>query len=931
MEYVGENLLPGLIGKTSLLIAFVLGLYAFILAIFSAKKENDQSLLRTARLAFVGQGLGIVVASAALFYIIFNGLFEYDYAWKHSNSKMDMKYILACFWEGYEGSFLIWMVWQAILGLFLFKRAEKFEAWALAIFAMAQCVLLTMVLGVYIGDWKVGSNPFILIRELPDNLGVPWTMLPDYLEKIPQFQDGRGLNPLLQNYWMTIHPPIIFLGFAATLIPFAYAFSGIMNKDYRGWIKPAMPLSLFALAILGIGILMGGAWAYEALSFGGFWAWDPVENASLVPWLILVGCVHLMSINLKKASHLFSLLLFAMASYTLVVYSTFLTKSGVLGDSSVHSFTDNGMSGQLMFYLGLTLATMVFALQIEKRKQLLFTGFIVAVLILFSLVEEQSAVLVFFLIGALLFTFLGRQNLLFKAKEEDRLWSREFWMFAGSLVLFLSAMQISFSTSTPVYNILLKPFSPIFRDLYAATEWAFLKGLQNPSFAPPAEPIDHYNKWQVPFAIITSLLIAFTQYLKYKNTPVKELMKSLWFPLMLALGFAFGLGYYYEFDTNNGPLLLLLFTSLFAVIANAFYLFKNLKLTWSKSGSSLSHVGFGMIILGALISTGRSEKVSENTSGIDLAALGEDFKNNDDILLFKGDTLSMNKYFIRYKDKSKEGVNLYYEIEYFERVPRTYKNGDLVLSQGLVFRCLADHKPTSFLSDREKYWEYVSKPSPSQWSKAKNWNADKPGDKVFSLYPKIQLNPTFGNVAEPSTKHYLDRDIYTHIRWAELEDPKVDETGFYPANEHKIKRGDTVYTSQNMAVLKDLKVVRDYEKYRLAKNDLAIAASVEITGVNDSIYNAEPLFILRDSSLVIPDVAEVTDLGLKLTFTEVNPESGKITLNIAEHKENRKEFIVMQAIIFPAINILWLGCIVMGLGIFSSLYSYSRKKRVQRN
>lgn len=928
MEYIGEHTLPGIIGNTSLVVAFALGLYATLLSVLTALKPQKygENLLSAARLAFVGQGLGIATASAALFYIIFNGYFEYDYAWKHSNSQMDMKYILACFWEGYEGSFLLWMFWQALLGLFLFKRAGKFEPWALAVFSFVQCILLTMVLGVYLGEWRVGSNPFILIRELPDNVGLPWTYLSDYLEKIPQFADGRGLNPLLQNYWMTIHPPIIFLGYSACLIPFAYAFSGLMQGDYRGWIKPAMPLTLAALGILGIGILMGGAWAYEALSFGGFWAWDPVENASLVPWLLLVGTVHLMALNSKKKSHVFSMMFFALATYALVVYATFLTKSGVLGESSVHSFTDNGMSGQLMVFLAITFILLVFALLQEKAKRLMFSAFVAVVLVLGFVVKDTAAVILFMTIGLLLFTLLARQSPAYKLEQDDSFLSREFWMFVGALVLFLSAMQITFSTSTPVYNILLKPFSPLFASLHQSTDIGFLQDLAKANFAPPADAIQHYNKWQVPFAILVTLLLAFVQFLKYKDTGFKAFAKSLILPILFSGVTTLALALLFEFTAQEIALLLLLFAGSFGLFGNLWYMLAKLKWNWSKAGASLSHIGFSLIILGSLISTGKSKKISENTSGIDITALGEKFENNEDILLFKGDTLAMQDYFIHYKDNFKEGVNVFYEVEYFSLEEHEYKKGDLVLSQGLIFRCLADHKPSTFLEDRERFWEYVTSPSPSQWSTAKNWNAYQAGEKAFSLYPRIQLNPTFGNVAEPATKHYLFKDVYTHVRWAELEEPKVDELGFLPAAEHKIAKGDTLYTSQNMVVLKDLRIVKDYEQYGLLSNDLAIAADLEITSREDSIYTSEPLFILRDSSLLVPDVAEVADLGLKFTFTEVNPKDGKVTLNVAEHQSNRRPFIVMQAIIFPGINILWLGCIIMAIGIFSSVYSYRRKK-----
>ena len=209
-----------------------------------------------------------------------------------------------------------------------------------------------MLLGIYVGDLRLGSSPFVLIRQLPENLGLPWTGIADYLTRIPQFADGRGLNPLLQNYWMTIHPPTLFLGFAATLVPFAYAIAGLWKGRFREWMAPALPWTFFGVMVLGIGILMGGAWAYEALSFGGFWAWDPVENASLVPWLTLVAAGHLMLVNKRKETSLFTTLLLTLLTFLLVLYSTFLTRSGVLGDTSVHSFTGEGMlPGLLVFML----------------------------------------------------------------------------------------------------------------------------------------------------------------------------------------------------------------------------------------------------------------------------------------------------------------------------------------------------------------------------------------------------------------------------------------------------------------------------------------------------------------------------------------------------------------------------------------------------
>ena len=255
-----------------------------------------------------------------------------------------------------------------------------------------------MLLGIYIFDYHLGSNPFILLREHPEYMELPFVKVPEYLTNL----DGRGLNPLLQNYWMTIHPPILFLGFASTLVPFAYAMAGLWKKQHTEWVTPALPWTYFGVMILGTGILMGGAWAYESLSFGGFWAWDPVENASLVPWLVMVGGAHVMLIYKSRKQSLFTAYVLIIMTFILILYSTFLTRSGILGNTSVHAFTDLGMSGQLLVYL-------------------LFYVLIAAIL----LIINYKAINV--------------------GNVEDNSTSREFWMFIGALVLLVSAFQITFT------------------------------------------------------------------------------------------------------------------------------------------------------------------------------------------------------------------------------------------------------------------------------------------------------------------------------------------------------------------------------------------------------------------------------------------------------------------------------------------------------
>ena len=160
--------------------------------------------------------------------------------------------------------------------------------------------------------------------------------------------DGQGLNPLLQNPWMTIHPPIMFLGYAATAVPFAFAMAALWERRYDEWTKASMPWALVTVVTLGCAILLGGYWAYVTLGWGGYWGWDPVENSSLVPWLASAALVH--GMLLQRARGRFRKLNFSLAilAYVLVVYATFLTRSGVLADFSVHSFVDLGITGWLV-------------------------------------------------------------------------------------------------------------------------------------------------------------------------------------------------------------------------------------------------------------------------------------------------------------------------------------------------------------------------------------------------------------------------------------------------------------------------------------------------------------------------------------------------------------------------------------------------------
>ncbi|MBI1781341.1 MAG: cytochrome c biogenesis protein CcsA, partial [Sphingobacteriales bacterium] len=349
MQYIGERLLPGQLGHLFVILSLVASLVAAIAYFKSTQSdlpEDKESWKRLARIAF---SLDIISVFAIFFLLIFliqSHYFEYFYVYKNSSTELEPKYILSCLWSASEGSFLLWTLWHAVLGGVLMFKGKEWEAPVMTVISFAQFCLATMLLGIYFFGKKVGASPFALFRQQMPEL--PLFASDDYVTKI---KDGNGLNPLLQNYWMVIHPPVLFLGFASTIVPFAYGIAGLWTKKFGEVMKAALPWALFSAAVLGLGIMMGAAWAYESLTFGGYWAWDPVENASLVPWLVLVCGIHTLLAYRSTGHSLRATHLFFILQFILILYSTFLTRSGILGDSSVHSFADLGMNIQLLLFV----------------------------------------------------------------------------------------------------------------------------------------------------------------------------------------------------------------------------------------------------------------------------------------------------------------------------------------------------------------------------------------------------------------------------------------------------------------------------------------------------------------------------------------------------------------------------------------------------
>jgi cytochrome c-type biogenesis protein CcmF len=289
---------------------------------------------------------GVVAAAGVHVYHIVTHQFQYYYVWNHSSTDLPLSLLVSTAYAGQEGSFMLWAFYTGILGIFLARYASKsdYESELMMVFGSIFSFLLLMLIvkDPFALIWDVFPNELIHTGTVPAGMSFLWIDQAKALwGQVPV--EGKGLNPLLQNYWMVIHPQILFIGFTSMSVPFSYAVAGMLKRDYVSWIRVAAPWTIFGGMVLGTGIIMGGYWAYETLGWGGFWGWDPVENSSLVPWLVCVASIHTMLSQRRSGAFIKTNFVLSMFCFIMVLYATFLTRSGVLGDTSVHSFVDAGM------------------------------------------------------------------------------------------------------------------------------------------------------------------------------------------------------------------------------------------------------------------------------------------------------------------------------------------------------------------------------------------------------------------------------------------------------------------------------------------------------------------------------------------------------------------------------------------------------------
>ena len=311
------------LGKLSLYSAFIFSLFS-LLSYFLVLRGKNNLILWSRRFFYLASA-SIFLAVVSLMYLILSHNFQVAYVYNYSSTDLPLHYLIATFWGGQEGTFLLWIFFGAIFGTILTKKSGIFEKGNLFFFNLIQLGVLLILLK---------RSPFVLLPDVPT--------------------EGVGLNPLLQNYWMTIHPVVMFVGFASTGVPFVFALSALLLKEYDSWLNYVFPWAIFSFLALGTALTMGGFWAYEVLGWGGYWGWDPVEIAAFMPWLTGTAFLHSVMIQEKRGMLKHWNMVLVILTYCLVIFGTFLTRSGVL--SSVHAFAQSAIGPAFFGFIGLSFA-----------------------------------------------------------------------------------------------------------------------------------------------------------------------------------------------------------------------------------------------------------------------------------------------------------------------------------------------------------------------------------------------------------------------------------------------------------------------------------------------------------------------------------------------------------------------------------------------
>ncbi len=392
------------IGNYALFIAHGLAIWGLV-ASFMAYRSRDGRYLDSVIRSIYGICGLVVLAVLALVAALLRNDFTLKYVWEYSRRSQPAIYKVTALWGGMSGSMLFWCMLLAVFSALAvtFNRRNNLRLLPFTSFLL----LLTLGFFLFLLNFKI--NPF---EPLKDGAG---QLLSSYSPQALKDVDGNGLNPLLQNVYMAIHPPMLYLGYVGFTIPFAFIMGALAHRERNTfWMKSARNWAMFSWLTLGIGILLGGFWAYIELGWGGYWAWDPVENASFMPWLTGTAFLHSFLMQEKRGIYRFWNVAFIVTTFLLSIYGTFLTRSGIL--QSVHAFGQEDPS-----------------VPVYLRLSTIFLGFMALMLVV-------SAVFIW-----------RRRALLQSGQKLESAGSREALFFYGNLLMAFFTFVVVFGVSSPIF------------------------------------------------------------------------------------------------------------------------------------------------------------------------------------------------------------------------------------------------------------------------------------------------------------------------------------------------------------------------------------------------------------------------------------------------------------------------------------------------
>jgi cytochrome c-type biogenesis protein CcmF len=827
----------GILGKTLISASFVASLFAMIFY-FVAANRDDYKILRIGNWLFTAKAVFLVAASGILMYLIFQHQFQYYYVFNYTSLDLTPRYLFSAFYGGQEGSFMLWILISAFLGFGLMKWARPpYKAPVLFFMTLTQVFLLSMLLGWDIFGLKLGASPFRTIaQEMPNA---------PFLQTNPDFvpTDGSGLNDLLKSPWMMIHPPILFVGFAMMTIPYCFAMAALWKQKYNEWVSPALPWTLTANVALLTAIFLGGYWAYVTLSFGGYWAWDPVENASLVPWLIGTAGIHTMIIQRKSAVAQKSSILFAILAYVAVVYETFLTRSGILGSSSVHSFVDLGLYNQLLAFM-----------------------------------------LVVTLVG--LGLFFWRYKELPSPEKESKVLSREFMTVTGAMLLLILGLVIILGTSSPILGQLF---------------------VENPT--PPE--ISFYNNWSMPIVMIMAIFTVLGQFLFWKKYDAESLASALINPLLVTSVVTIAsiiIG-----DVRNLYYMAYLFCGYFAIFGNAWVLvrlaFQKPKLT----GGSLTHIGFGLLLVGILASSAYNEPLVDQKTA------------NYNAAVERGEVTDEQGFTVRQKEEMLV-LNLNEPVLIDDRYMVTYEGYEL------------DN------SVRRGQQNYKIKFEPVN------------GGKAFYMQPEVYPMLTSSNQeniqwsVDPDVRTGLLSDIYLYVggsSYVQEQNDRIAGTGSGMMQNAATQDQDTLNNDPAVQAINFTPgQTIDVGKFKIRfvnysradstelppNTTIGVRAEVElIHPASSRIFTIDPLFAVYsedDQSYIYSPPSWVSEFDLEFQFTQIIPQDNSIELTVSGlEEEYEPDWVLIVADEKPFISIVWAGTFILMAGFSVSIFRHWGRER----